>query len=77
MFLSVNKSFLNKKLNLNMALSDVLRTNHTDFSIKQGELSAEGNRYTDTHRFRIILRYNFGLKAKEEKKQSFSIPNEG
>lgn len=77
MFVSVNKTFLKKKLNLNLALSDVLRTNHTDFTLRQGDIFARGTRYTDTHRFRINLRYNFGLKAKEEKKQSYNIPGEG
>lgn len=68
MNLSLNQQFLNKKLTLSLSATDVFYTNKIDFSIKQGSLHATGLRQSDSRRFGMNLRYNFGIRKKEETK---------
>ena len=75
LYVSVNKSVLKKKANIIVSVNDLLQTNHVAFSLKQGTVNAEGTRINDTRRLGITLRYNFGIKPKEEKK-SFEAPAE-
>jgi len=63
---SVNRQFFNKKITVTMNVSDILFTNNNSFNIAQGSILANGFRQGDTRRFGINLRYNFGLKKKEE-----------
>ncbi len=72
--LSFNKSVLKKKANLILSFNDLLLTNKTTFHLQQGNVNANGNRLGDTRRVGITLRYNFGLKPKEEKKPLFEQP---
>lgn len=74
LFLSVNKSILKKKANIILSVKDLLRTNHVEFSLQQGSVSAQGERLNDTRRLGLSFRYNFGIKPKEEKKKSFDTP---
>lgn len=76
LFVSVNKSLFNKKANIIISVNDLLKTNHVEFNINQGNVKAEGSRYNDTRRLGITLRYNFGGKPKEEKKNNFDAPSE-
>jgi hypothetical protein len=76
MFLSANKSILNKKANIIFSINDVLQTNHVSFKLNQGNIYAEGKRVNDTRRLGITLRYNFGLSKPKENKE-FGAPVEG
>lgn len=75
LFVSVNKSFLNKKANVILSVNDLLQTNRVAFNIKQGNVAATGERINDTRRIGLTIRYNFGGKPSEEKK-SFDAPSE-
>jgi hypothetical protein len=64
--LSFNRQFLQKKLNLGISVSDLFFTNNNQFTLNQGSINALGFRQGDTRRLGISLRYNFGLRKKEE-----------
>jgi hypothetical protein len=63
---SINRKFLKEKLIVTMSMSDIFATNKNNFTIKQGSVNASGFRQSDTRRFGINLRYNFGIRKKEE-----------
>lgn len=64
--MSLNQQLLNKKLTITISANDLLATNQNEFTIQQGSLSASGLRRGDTRRFGLNLRYNFGLKKRED-----------
>ena len=72
--LSANKSILKKKMNVILSVNDPLRTNRNSFEINQPNFVATGIRYSDTRKFGVALKYNFGIKPKEEKKGGFESP---
>ena len=76
LFVSVNKALLNKKMNVIISVNDLLRTNQVSFSLNQADINATGTRINDTRKLGITLRYNFGIKPKEDKKSSFDAPAE-
>ena len=76
LYVSANKSILKKKANIILSVNDLLQTNHVSFSLKQGTVSAAGERINDTRRLGLTFRYNFGIKPKEEKKKIFDAPAE-
>lgn len=63
--LSVNKQFLKKKLVITLSGSDLFYTNKNDFTLNQGSISATGFRRSDTRRFGVNARYNFGIRKKD------------
>ncbi|GHB54719.1 outer membrane beta-barrel family protein [Persicitalea jodogahamensis] len=65
--LNVNRQFLNKKLVASLSVSDLFFTNQYRFTLNQGSVSARGARINDTRRVGLSLRYNFGIRKKEEK----------
>ncbi len=69
---SVNRKFFKEKLVVTLSLSDLFATNKNDFTIQQGTVEASGFRQSDSRRFGINLRYNFGIRKKEENN---SIPD--
>ena len=73
LFFSANKSILKKKVSIILSVNDLLQTNHVDFSLNQGSVSAKGSRVNDTRRFGLTLRYNFGLSKPKENKE-FGTP---
>ena len=75
--ISLNKAVLKKKMNIILSGNDILRTNQYSFNIKQAGISATGYRLNDTRRIGLTIRYNFGIKPKEEKQESFVAPAEG
>ena len=77
MFVSVNKSILKRKANVILSVNDVLQTNRVSFSYNQNDQQITGKRINDTRRIGITIRYNFGFKPKEEKKNNFETPQEG
>jgi iron complex outermembrane recepter protein len=74
--IGINQTLLNKKLHITLNARDVLRTMVTAFELNQGSISAYGDRYADTQRFGINIRYNFGIKTKEEKREMFEMLEE-
>ena len=63
---SVNRQFLKKKLNVAMSVNDIFRTNRNEFVMNQGSVHAAGVRTSDSRRFGLNIRYNFGIRKKEE-----------
>ncbi|MFA5195546.1 MAG: outer membrane beta-barrel family protein, partial [Bacteroidales bacterium] len=66
--IGLSQSFLNGKLTLSLSARDVLKTVKTKFELNQGSIHIYGDRYTDSQRFGINIRYNFGIKKKEVRK---------
>ena len=64
---SLNRQFLNKKLTVTLSMNDIFFTNKNTFTLSQGSIYAVGFRENDTRRFGINIRYNFGVKPKEQK----------
>jgi hypothetical protein len=65
---SINRKFLKDKLVLTLSMNDIFATNKNNFTIQQGTVNASGYRQSDTRRIGINIRYNFGIKKKEETK---------
>jgi iron complex outermembrane receptor protein len=76
MVVSFNKSLLKRKANLILSVNDVFRTNYNRFNFSRNGQNVEGTRINDTRRVGVTLRYNFGIKPKEERKQGFETPQE-
>lgn len=73
---SANQAILKKKMNVILSINDIFRTNKNEFDINVPNFVATGIRYGDTRRVGITLRFNFGIKSKEEKKENFDAPAE-
>lgn len=71
--ISVNRKFFKQKLTVTLSANDLLFTNNNHFTIMQGTVDASGYRETDSRRFGINLRYNFGFRKKEEGKDMFNL----
>ena len=63
---SVNRQFLKQKLTITLSANDILKTNKNEFTINQGSMHANGVTEIDSRRFGINVRYNFGIRKKEE-----------
>lgn len=74
--MSVNQTFMNNKLNVNISANDIFRTMLTRFSLEQGSIETFGSRYSDNQRFGMNIRYQFGLKTKEERTNMLEGPAE-
>ena len=71
---SVNRQFMKQKqLIVTLSMNDIFYTNQNDFTIQQGSVKASGNRRADTQRFGINIRYNFGIRKKEEGNDMFNV----
>jgi hypothetical protein len=70
---SINRKFLKEKLIVTLSMNDIFATNKNDFTIRQGSVDASGSRMGDTRRFGINLRYNFGMRKKEENNNMFNV----
>ncbi len=64
---SINRQFLNKKLTITVSMNDIFFTNKNTFTLRQGSIYAVGFRENDSRRWGINIRYNFGVKPKEQK----------
>lgn len=71
--LSLNQQFLKKKLIVTASLSDVFATFRNEFTINQGNVTANGFRQGDTRRFGLNVRYSFGIRKKEENNNMFNL----
>ncbi len=63
---SVTQQLMKRKLVISASLNDALLTNRNDFTILQGSVNASGFRHSDTRRFGLNLRYNFGFRKKDD-----------
>lgn len=72
---SVSQFFLDRKLQLTVSVQDMFYTNRYTYAIDQPSVAATGGRYNDSRRFGINLRYNFGLRKKEENENFFKAGN--
>ena len=70
---SINRQFLKQKLTVTVSANDIFKTNKNEFEINQGSISATGVRQGDTRRFGLNLRYNFGIRKKEESNNIFNM----
>jgi hypothetical protein len=70
---SLNRQFIKRKLLVTLSVNDMFLTNRNDFKINQGSVKANGSIKTDSRRYGINLRYNFGIRKKEEKQDMFDI----
>jgi iron complex outermembrane recepter protein len=64
--MNLTQQFLKRKLVVTISGSDLFYTNRNDFTISQGSVDASGFRRSDTRRFGLNVRYNFGFRKKEE-----------
>jgi iron complex outermembrane recepter protein len=69
---NINRQFFNKKLIVTLSMTDLFFTNNNEFAIKQGTVDAMGFRQSDTRRVGLNLRYNFGIRKREEGDNSFN-----
>ena len=63
---SVNRQFLNRKLIATINITDMFFTNNNIFALNQGTVKANGYRQSDTRRVGLNVRYNFGMRKKEQ-----------
>jgi hypothetical protein len=63
---SVTQRLMKNKLMISASINDIFLTNHNDFIINQGTVNASGFRKADTRRFGLNIRYNFGIRKKED-----------
>lgn len=70
---SVNRRLLKEKLVVTLSVNDMFYTLKNNFTIKQGSVDATGFRQADSRRIGINLRYNFGLRKKEENNNPFNV----
>jgi hypothetical protein len=63
---SLSRQFFNKKLVATISATDIFLTNNNEFTLQQGAVDASGFRKGDTRRFGLNLRYNFGIRKKQE-----------
>jgi iron complex outermembrane recepter protein len=71
--LNINRLFFDRKLTVTLNVNDVFFTNRNNFNISQGNITAFGKRQNDTRRVGLNVRYNFGLKKREERNNPFNI----
>lgn len=69
--LNVNRRFFKEKLTVTLSANDIFFTNKTEFTLRQGSVNAAGSRESDSRRFGISFRYNFGFHKKDEEKDMF------
>lgn len=70
---TVNRQFMKQKLIITLSANDIFYTNKNTFTIQQGTVDANGYRKTDSRRFGINVRYNFGIRKKEDNKDLFDV----
>lgn len=70
---SLSQSFMDKKLLVTLSVQDMFFSNRYNYSINQGPMDATGSRYSDSRRFGINIRYNFGIRKKEEHDNFFNM----
>ena len=64
--MNLSQQFFNKKLTVTLNAQDIFYTNKNEFVLTQGNINASGIRVSDSRRFGLNLRYNFGMRKKDE-----------
>jgi hypothetical protein len=72
--LTLNKSFLNDRLQISVFGRDIFRTMENRFVLDQGGILFEGARYSDNQRWGMTMRYSFGMNQKKEQGNIFNMP---
>lgn len=72
----INQTLFNKKMTISLSFRDVLKTMKTTFTMNQGTIYTTGDRYSDNQRIGINIRYNFGVRKKDEKKNMMNMEEE-
>ena len=62
---NLTQQLLKKKLTVTLSANDLFYTNRNNFFLRQGTVEATGERRADTRRFGLNLRYNFGIRKKQ------------
>jgi hypothetical protein len=70
---SINRQFMKQKVTVTLSMNDIFYTNQNDFTINQGDVNASGNRRADTRRVGLNVRYNFGIRKKEDSNDMFNV----
>ena len=65
--LNITQFLLKKKLTLTASISDLFYTNGSTSHLKQSDLEVISIRRSDSRRVGLNIRYNFGIRKKEEK----------
>lgn len=73
--MNITQMLFRQKLMVSIYARDIFTTMKMSFTLNQGDISAAGDRYSDTHRFGINIRYNFGI-GKKEHSNGFNIPDD-
>ncbi|MCX7954185.1 MAG: outer membrane beta-barrel protein [Bacteroidales bacterium] len=73
--IGLNQNLFKNKITLNVYFRDVFNTNKNKFKLIVPNINATGERKSDTQRLGINVKYNFGIKKKEEKGKFFNIEN--
>lgn len=63
--INLTQQLLKKKLTVTVSMNDLFYTNQNNFFLRQGTVEATGERRSDTRRFGLNLRYNFGIRKKQ------------
>lgn len=69
----LNQTFLDKKLQITLNASDILRTMRVQFRLDQGSIQSLGERYSDNQRFGLNVRYQFGIRRREERRPALPL----
>jgi hypothetical protein len=64
---NMTQFLLKKKMTITASIADLFYTNNSTAHLKQGDLEAISKRWTDSRRFGFNIRYNFGIRKKDEK----------
>ncbi len=67
--LTIRQNFPKQKLQVILRANDILYTMKTNFILQQGNIDAAGQRFGDTQRFGMTVRYNFGMSVGGKKKK--------
>lgn len=68
----LNKSFMNNKANLKLAVSDIFNSKTQNLATRHNNINAAINQKRETQIFRLTLTYNFGNSKIERKKMDQS-----
>jgi len=72
----LNQTFFEQKLHVSVNIRDVFKTMITKFTYNLGNMYTFGDRYADNQRIGFNIRYQFGIKTKEERKHLFKDSDE-
>jgi iron complex outermembrane recepter protein len=69
---TLRQNFFKQKLQVILRANDIFYSMKTNFVLQQGNIDAAGQRFGDTQRIGVTLRYNFGMSVGNKKKKGES-----